>query len=127
VYHFLSDIVVLLHFGFIIFSVAGGILCVWRPKIVWLHVPAAIWAALISFAGWICPLTYLENWLRMSGGGIGYSEGFIVKYLEPIIYPVGLTYWHQMGLGFIVIGLNVAVYAYVLKFAGGFQLKPNNQ
>jgi len=126
-YSFLSDIVVLLHFGFVIFSVAGGLLCIWRPKIIWLHIPAALYAAVISFGGWICPLTYLENWLRISGGGIGYSEGFIVKYLEPILYPIGLTHLHQVALGIIVIVLNLAVYGVVFKSTGRFFLKANNK
>ena len=122
-YYSLSDIVVLLHFIYVIFSVAGGILCIWRPRIIWLHVPAALWAALISFGGWICPLTYLENWLRIKGGASGYEQGFIVKYLEPVLYPGGLTYCHQAALGIIVIVLNLAVYGYVLQLAGWFSLK----
>ena len=122
-YSSLSDIVVLLHFIYVIFSVAGGILCIWRPRIIWLHVPAALWAALISFAGWICPLTYLENWLRIKGGDTVYGSGFIVKYLEPVLYPVGLTQCRQVALGIIVIVLNLAVYGYVLRSAGWFALK----
>jgi Protein of Unknown function (DUF2784) len=122
-YSSLSDIVVLLHFIYVIFSVAGGILCIWRPRIIWLHVPAALWAALISFAGWICPLTYLENWLRVKGGDTVYGSGFIVKYLEPVLYPVGLTQCRQVALGIIVIVLNLAVYGYVLRSAGWFSLK----
>ena len=122
-YSALADIVVLLHFIYVIFSVAGGILCIWRPRIIWLHVPAALWAALISFAGWICPLTYLENWLRIKGGAAGYGPGFIVKYLEPVLYPVGLTQCHQVAIGIIVIVLNLAVYGYVLRPAGWFSLK----
>ena len=122
-YSALADIVVLLHFIYVIFAVAGGILCIWRPKIVWLHVPAAMWAALISFGGWICPLTYLENRLRVKGPDTVYGQEFIVKYLEPVLYPGGLTQIHQIGLGIIVIVLNLAVYGYVLRLAGWFSLK----
>ncbi|MFH1991643.1 MAG: DUF2784 domain-containing protein [Pseudomonadota bacterium] len=122
-YSFLSNISILLHFGFVIFSVAGGLLCLWRPKIIWLHLPAALWAALISFAGWICPLTYLENWLRFKGGGPGYSEGFIAKYLEPVLYPVGLRPSHQVSLGVLVVVLNLAVYGWVYRSTGRFPVK----
>ena len=84
----------------------------------WIHLPAALWAALISFAGWICPLTYIENWLRIKGGGIGYSDGFIIKYIEPLLYPVDLTYYHQVVLGIFVVVLNLAIYGYVYKPIG---------
>ncbi len=113
-YSFFSDIVVLLHFIYVIFAIAGGILLFWWPKVIWIHFPAALWAALISFAGWICPLTYLENWLRIKSGEIGYSKGFIIKYIEPILYPSGLTYYHQVVLGIFVVVLNLAIYGYII-------------
>ncbi|MFC1812001.1 DUF2784 domain-containing protein [Thermodesulfobacteriota bacterium] len=125
-YHSLfSDIVVLLHFIYVIFAVAGGILLIWWRKMIWLRLPAAIWAALISFAGWICPLTYLENWLRLQGGGTGYSGSFIIKYIEPLLYPAGLTYFHQMGLGIIVVVLNMAIYGYIFRPVGWLLSKRN--
>jgi hypothetical protein len=114
-YSFFSDIVVLLHFIYVIFAIAGGILLIWWPKVIWIHFPAALWAALISFAGWICPLTYLENWLRIKSGEIGYSKGFIIKYIEPILYPSGLTYYHQVVLGIFVVVLNLAIYGYIIS------------
>lgn len=115
VYSFFSDMVVLLHFIYVIFAVAGGMLLIWWPKVIWIHVPSAIWAALISFAGWICPLTYLENWLRIKSGGIGYSTGFIIQYIEPVLYPAGLTYFHQVILGLIVVVLNLIIYTTMFK------------
>ena len=126
-YSFFSDIVVLLHFIYVIFAVAGGILLIWWPKVIWIHFPAALWAALISFAGWICPLTYLENWLRIKGGGIGYSKGFIIQYVELILYPAGLTYYYQMVLGIFVVVLNLAIYGYIFKPIGWLPPKKKNK
>jgi hypothetical protein len=114
-YSFLSDIVVLVHFIYVIFAIVGGVLCIWWRKIIWLHIPAALWAAIISFAGWICPLTYLEDWFRFKGGGTGYSEGFIVKYIEPVLHPAGLTRRHQIGIGIIIVVLNLVIYGFVLS------------
>jgi len=114
-YSFLSDMVLFLHFIYVIFAVAGGFLLIWYRKIVWLHLPAALWAALISFVGWVCPLTFLENWLRLKGGETGYAKGFIAGYIEPVLYPVGLTYFHQVVLGIIVVGLNLAIYGYIFR------------
>ena len=53
--------------------------------------PAAAWAAWIEFSGKICPLTPLENWLRIRGGGAGYAGDFIGHYLMGLLYPFGLT------------------------------------
>ena len=46
-YSFFSDIVVLLHFIYVIFAVAGGILLIWWPKVIWIHFPAALWDVLL--------------------------------------------------------------------------------
>ncbi|WP_374086263.1 DUF2784 domain-containing protein [Methylomicrobium lacus] len=109
----LADLVVVLHFGFILFVIFGGLLVLKWPKLIWLHLPAAIWGALIEFAGWICPLTYLENRLRSASGG-QYASDFIEHYIMPIIYPSGLTREIQIGLGTVVIALNLLIYAKVI-------------
>ncbi len=81
----------------------------------WVHVPAAVWAAFIEFAGWICPLTPLEKWLRVRGGGAGYRGGFVDHYILPILYPEGLTRATQITLGALVLLLNVAIYGWLLR------------
>lgn len=108
-----ADLLVLLHFLFILFVIFGGFL-VWKwKKLVWLHLPAALWGALLEFGGWICPLTRLENLLRSKEHG-SYSTGFIEHYLLPIIYPGGLTREIQIALGIIVVLLNVFIYGALL-------------
>ncbi len=98
-----ADVVVALHFGFIVFVVAGGFL-VWRwRRLAWVHLPVAAWGALIEFTGWICPLTPLENALRRRAGEAGYAGGFIEHYVIPIIYPAGLTPRLQIILGIAVL------------------------
>ena len=72
-----------------------------------------IWAALIEYAGWICPLTPLENQLRIRGGQLGYSGGFVDHYLLPILYPRGLTRSTQIVLGSLVVVINLAVYGWL--------------
>ena len=81
----------------------------WR-WIAWLHLPAALWGAIVEFTGWICPLTPLENWLRAQGGETSFNSDFIAQYLLPILYPGDLTRGIQLLLGTGVVVLNVAVY-----------------
>jgi len=82
--------------------------------IVFLHLPCALWGILIEFYGWICPLTPLEQQLRLAGGEAGYSGGFIDHYIVSIIYPSGLTHEVQIILGTIVILINIAAYSFVM-------------
>jgi hypothetical protein len=106
-----ADFLVFLHFLFILFVVFGGLLLFKWKWIAWFHVPAAVWGALIEFIGWICPLTPLENKLRIAAGGEAYSVSFIEQYIAPIVYPSGLTRNLQVELGIGVVVINVAIYA----------------
>ena len=111
----LADAVLLLHGLFILFVVAGGAL-VWRwPLVAVLHLPAVVWAAWISWAGGICPLTPLENALRRAAGQAGYEGGFVDQYLLRLIYPEGMTREWQIGAGVFVALLNLLVYALLLR------------
>ncbi|MDD4091242.1 MAG: DUF2784 domain-containing protein [Smithellaceae bacterium] len=112
-YSLLADAVIIIHFLFILFVVAGGLLVLRWPKAAFLHLPAACWGAFIEFAGWICPLTPLENHLRRLGGEAPYTGDFVVRYLVPVIYPAGLTALTQYILGGLVIALNLLIYGYV--------------
>jgi hypothetical protein len=109
----LADLIVLLHFAFVAFVVAGGLLALRWPRAAWLHLPAAAWGAAGEFFGWICPLTPLEDALRAAGGAGPDSGDFISRYLLPLLYPAGLTADIQMILGFGVLAANAAVYAWV--------------
>jgi hypothetical protein len=113
-YRLLADIVVLLHLGFVVFVVLGGLLALrWRAA-AWVHLPAALWGAAIELAGWICPLTPLENELRRRGGESGYAGGFVEHYVLPVLYPPGLTRDTQLVLAALVVAVNVAVYTVVI-------------
>ncbi len=115
IYQILADFVVFLHLAFIIFAVAGGFLLFRWRRCAWIHLPAVLWAALNAFAGLVCPLTPLENWLREKGGEIGYQSSFIEHYILPVIYPAELTRGFQVVLGFLVSGINIGFYACLLR------------
>ncbi len=109
-YRLLADAIVVLHFGFLLFVVGGGVMALRWPKLAWAHVPAALWGTLIEFFGWTCPLTPLEVGLRHRGGEAEYTGGFIAHYVMSVLYPEGLTRGVQLVLGLLVAALNAAVY-----------------
>jgi hypothetical protein len=111
----LADLIVVVHSAFVVFVVLGGLLVLRWPRVAYLHIPAAIWGVLIEFAGWICPLTPLENSLRVRAGGTGYEGGFIENYILPVLYPAALTRGVQLVLGGLVLALNLAIYGYLLR------------
>jgi hypothetical protein len=115
IYRTLADLVLVVHLTFVLFVVLGGLLVLRWPRLAWLHVPAAIWGVLIEYTGWICPLTPLENSLRMRGGEAGYSGGFIEHYIQPLLYPAGLTRSTQVVLGSVALVLNLTAYAIVVS------------
>jgi uncharacterized protein DUF2784 len=109
----LADLVVLIHFGFVIFVVGGGLLALRWPAVRWVHLPAALWGAGIELTGRVCPLTPLENALRERAGEAAYSGDFVGQHVLPVLYPNGLTRPTQLVLGLIVVGVNCGIYGWV--------------
>ncbi len=112
---FAADAVLLLHLCFVLFAVLGAVLAFRWPRVVWLHLPAALWATGIELAGAICPLTYLENDFRQRAGQQGYAGGFVEHYLLPVLYPAGLTPAVQYVLAGVVLGVNLMLYAWLWR------------
>ena len=107
-----ADAVVVFHLLFIAFAVAGGALVLRWPRVAFVHLPAAAWAAYTEFSGTICPLTPLENALRHAAGQAGYRGGFVDEYLVRVIYPPGLTPSIQLAIGVGLVVVNAALYAW---------------
>ncbi len=109
-YGFLADLVMLLHFGFIILVVFGGLLALRWQRFTLLHLPAVLWALFLELKpGTICPLTPLEQALRLRAGESAYRGGFIEHYLGPIIYPdMSMQDQYFLGVGLFV--LTVLIY-----------------
>lgn len=118
-YHWLAELVVGLHFAFVLFVLFGGLLALWWRWVAWVHLPAAAWGVLIELAGWVCPLTPLEKWLRQESGAAGYAGGFVEHYILPLLYPAGLTRGAQYALGAIVLVVNMMVYWRVARRGAG--------
>ncbi len=114
IYWLAANAVLIIHLGFVLYVVGGGLLIFrWKWSILF-HLPAVLWGALLEFNGWLCPLTPLEQWLRVVGGQRGYSGGFIEHYLLSLLYPAGLTRDVQILLGTFVVVVNVLIYAILI-------------
>ena len=106
IYRLLADLVLALHTLVVVFIVLGGLLALRWRRAAFVHVPCALWRAWVELAGWICP---------QQAGEVGYAGGFLEQYLVPILYPGDLTRGIQIGLGGVVLVLNVAIYAVVAR------------
>jgi hypothetical protein len=114
-YLLLADIVLFAHLAFIVFVLGGGLLLLRWPRMVWLHLPALVWAVFVEVNGWLCPLTPLENYFRELAGRDKYRGDFIAQYLLPLIYPAGLTPAIQLVLASVVIVLNLIIYTVIIR------------
>lgn len=113
----LADCVLIFHFAFVLFVIAGAFLVLKWRWLAYFHIPCAAWGAIIEFTGWICPLTPLEIYLRRAGGSAGYRGGFLDHYLLPLIYPHDLTRGIQVLLGVAVVLINLVGYGLVVMNA----------
>jgi hypothetical protein len=88
----LADAVLLVHFAFVVFIVAGFALIIAGGALDWhwvrsrafrvCHLGAMVFVALEAVAGIACPLTVLEDALR---GGASH-EGFIARWVSRLLY-----------------------------------------
>jgi hypothetical protein len=114
IYRLSADLVLIVHLGFVLLVVLGGLLVLRWPRFMWVHVPALLWGGVaIELMGSECPLTPLENWLRERGGEAAYEGGFIEHYITSLLYPDGLTREIQILLGILAFLPNLAIYGYL--------------
>lgn len=114
-YRLLADAVLLLHLAFILFVVAGALPAMRWRALVPLHLAAAAWGVAVEAAGLACPLTAVENRLRLLAGAGAYQGDCIGHYLPALIYPDGLTRAIQWALAGLVLALNAWLYARMLR------------
>jgi Protein of Unknown function (DUF2784) len=86
-YSALATAVLFLHALFILWVIFGALLTRSRPILRWLHIASLIWGILTEVLPWPCPLTLLENWLEGRAGVEPYQGGFLLHYLDRLVYP----------------------------------------
>lgn len=113
-YQFLVVLIALTHLAFVLFVFFGAALVLRWRWVVWLHIPAGLWATVIELGGFVCPLTWAELQFRHAAGLSTYYGGFIVHY---ILTPLNAPPEVQQSMGFIVLAINLALYAVVIAAA----------
>jgi hypothetical protein len=113
-----ADLVLLAHFLFAAFAVFGGILVYFNPAWAWIHVPVVLWSSVVNLMSWTCPLTPLENVLRIRAGQSGYSGDFVQHYIGRAVYPGGMPRRLELVAGVSILAGNALVYAglFTLQF-----------
>lgn len=108
----LADLILVLHLGFVLFVSVGALAVLLRPWLAIFHIPCLLYGSALELVGWVCPLTPLEQDLRLQAGQEGYAGGFIEHYVGGLLYPAD---WDtaRIWMGLALIVFNVIVYAVV--------------
>jgi len=108
-YRWAAEGIVLLHFLWIVFVVTGAFF-LWRTRRwKYVHLAAVLYSLAIEIWGWICPLTYLEQWLWLKAGIEAYEGSFITYYLEKIIY-VRAPQWLLVTAVVVLLAVTLSLY-----------------
>jgi len=109
-YKILADIVLLVHFLWIVFLIFGAFLGVRYKSIKVFHISGLVFAFILQIFGWYCPLTHLEVWLRTKHNpALSYTGSFIIYYLEKIVY-LEVSGYLIFTLTLFLCGFNVWFY-----------------
>jgi hypothetical protein len=86
-YKVLADVIVFVHFLWILFLIFGVFWGIRNRKVKFIHISALAFAVIIQVFHWYCPLTHLEAWLRAKHDpSLSYAGSFITHYIEKIVY-----------------------------------------
>jgi hypothetical protein len=108
-YSALAISVLFLHALYILWVVFGALLTRSRPILRWLHVASLVWGILTELLPWPCPLTVLENWLERNAGVEPDTGGFLLHYLDKLVYP-DISATALTIAGVLICVLNLAFY-----------------
>ena len=83
----LADTVAVVHGAAVVLMLTGAVVALWRPRILWVHLPVSLAILAVNRARAPCPLTELELWLRSEVGDAVYDGGYLGHY---VFAPLGL-------------------------------------
>ncbi len=115
-YYVLACVVMAVHASFIAWVIFGAAFTRRRPLLRWLHIASFLWSLLVEVLPWPCPLTFVEKWLEFRAGLNSYQGGFLLHYLDKLVYPdippILLT-----DAALVVVIVNLIIYG--LRFRRG--------
>jgi len=95
-YALLADLVLLLHFGIVLFIIGGQALILlgnhrhWQwVNLRWFRTAHLLAIAIVVLQAWLgvlCPLTVLETWLREQAGMAGYGQSFVGYWVGRVLF-----------------------------------------
>lgn len=105
--------VLVVHVVWILWTVFGTFLTRGRLWLAIFHLASLGWGITVEIGPWPCPLTLAEEYLKRRAGMLPFQGGFLVHYLDAIIYPnlpVMLVAW----TGVAICAANLLIYAHRL-------------
>src|SRR5579862_7325717 len=111
VYSALAVLILFLHALFILWVIFGAFIARSRPVLRWLHIASLVWGILTELLPWPCPLTLLENWLETRAGVQPYQGGFLLHYLDRLVYP-DISVTLLVAVGVLVCTVNLGFYGW---------------
>ncbi len=103
----LSDIILLVHFAWILFIILGlpVALAFALPRFRVFHSIALIFTVIMQVTGTICPLTDLEEYLRRAANPhFTYGGSFLISWLRKLIYI------EDIGVSLLIIYIITGIY-----------------
>lgn len=119
IYRFFADLVVIVHFSYVLFVILGLLLTVIGGPLKWdwvrnvwfrgIHLGMILIVVLEAWAGITCPLTTLEQSLRAAAGQESYQGDFIATWVHDALFfdaePWIFTVVYSLFGGLVLITL----------------------
>ena len=105
------------HVGYVVFVVLGGLLVLFWPWLLWVHLAAVAWAGATMLFDLGCPLTPWEKIFWRRGGREPYEEGFLQHHVLRTRFDPAKSRRNHTLLGAFVLALNGVLYFIILGHA----------
>jgi hypothetical protein len=109
----LAEMVLMVHLGFIVWVILGGVVTRGRRLLAGAHVVSLVYGIVAELGPWPCPLTLAENFFEARGGLVPYQGPFLLHYLDAVVYP-NLPPMLLVAGGVGVCVLNLVIYGWRL-------------
>lgn len=120
-YSALADAVLVVHLLFILWIIFGAVATRRRPLLRWVHLGSVVWGVLIEVLPWTCPLTWAENWLKTKAGLAPYHNGFMLHYLDALVYPnISPVLLTLVGVAICVFNLGLYAFRFRHRTVAGW-------